>query len=128
MDGWFDIKLDRDDGMMRLTMGGFFEGDAIQRMGAAIVEAVATLGLPPNQHLTLCDITAMNIQTQDMVTMFAAMVANPATRSRRLAFVAAATLARYQAKRLTDRPDVAFFADTPTALDWLVDRRTAAAA
>jgi hypothetical protein len=61
----------------------------------------------------------MNIQAQEVVGAFARLVGSPAVRSRKLAFVTQSSLARQQATRLTDRPDVRFFTNLREAENWL---------
>ncbi|MGC6328922.1 hypothetical protein ACNI3R_05555 [Rhizorhabdus sp. FW153] len=117
--GWFAIEVEKDLKLIRLTMGGFFESATIVEMRARMVEAIATLACAANDHLTLCDICEMDIQSQERVGEFAKLVGSDDVRSRRLAFVTARSLARLQAKRLTSREGVAFFTDKGEAVDWL---------
>lgn len=120
MTGWYDIALEPRERLLRLTMGGFFEPARVADMREALIVALRELNCPPGEHLTLCDVTAMNIQSQELVQHFAALVGSPEVVSRRLAFVTGATLARLQARRLTSREGVAFFADVPSAMAWLI--------
>ncbi|MBP8232266.1 MAG: hypothetical protein KAY22_08185 [Rhizorhabdus sp.] len=117
--GWFAIDVEKDLKLIRLTMGGFFESATIVEMRTRMVEAIATLACAANDHLTLCDICEMDIQSQERVGEFAKLVGSDDVRSRRLAFVTARSLARLQAKRLTSREGVEFFTDPDMALDWL---------
>lgn len=119
MQGWFAIAKEKERHLVHLTMGGFFEAATILQLRAALVEAVASLSCGPNEHVTLCDIRQMDIQSQERVEEFSKLVGSDDIRSRRLAFVVAKSLARLQAKRLTSREGVEFFADPETALDWL---------
>jgi len=119
MQGWFRIEADRRASLIRLTMGGFFDSATIGDMRAQLVTAIGSLTCPPNEHLTLCDIRGMDIQTQDRVEEFSRLVGSDDVRSRRLAFVTARSLARLQAKRLSARADVEFFSDLESAHDWL---------
>ncbi|MBB3175519.1 hypothetical protein FHR90_003375 [Endobacter medicaginis] len=100
-------------------MGGFFDGATIVSMKTERVRVIAALPCPANAHITLCDIRQMKIQSQERVQDFARLVGGDDIRSKRLAFVTGASLARIQAKRLTDRPGVEFFSNPDTALNWL---------
>jgi hypothetical protein len=119
MAGQFDIILSPADCLIRLSMSGFFEPAEIQRLTVEMIDAVARLGCAPHQHLTICDIRGMAIQSQDAVGHFSRLVGAEPVRSRKLAFVTAKSLARLQARRLTDRPDVAFFETVDAAEAWL---------
>ncbi|WP_303546548.1 hypothetical protein [Sphingomonas natans] len=84
-----------------------------------MAEAIAGLGCLPNQHLTICDIRDMAIQSQEAVGHFTRLVGTEEVGSRKLAFVTTKSLARLQARRLTDRPDVEFFETIVAAEKWL---------
>jgi hypothetical protein len=118
--GWFAIDAEKDLKLIRLTMGGFFESATVVALRAQLVDAIASLGCAANDHLTLCDIREMDIQSQERVGEFAQLVGSDDVRSRRLAFVTARSLARLQAKRLTSREGVDFFTETDEAVDWLM--------
>jgi hypothetical protein len=119
VDGWYTIDADNEACLLRLVMGGFFKQALIGRLAAEVRAAVSQMRCELNEHTTLCDIKAMKIQSQEMVLAFQQLVGSAAIKSRRLAFVTGSTLARLQAQRLTDRPDVAFFKDTEEAETWL---------
>ena len=91
-------------------IGGFLE--ARQR-------AHDELGCAPNQHVTLNDLRGMKIQSQAVVAAFRAMLADPAFRSRRLAFVAGQTLARSQLMRALAGRDACCFETIEDAEAWL---------
>lgn len=65
MSGWFEIEAERSRGLICIVMGGFFDSDTIARMRIDLVRTIATLSCPANDHVTLCDIRAMNIQSQE---------------------------------------------------------------
>lgn len=112
-----DVEPDRD--LVRIRMGGFFTSGDIDAFLAARAQAHATLSCGPNQHLTLNDLREMKIQAQESVEMFRAMLADPAYRSRRLAFVIGQTLARTQLQRALDRRTARCFDDPWAAEAWL---------
>ncbi|MAP62347.1 MAG: hypothetical protein CMH34_01065 [Microbacterium sp.] len=88
-------------------MAGFFEHKDVQAFAATYRQALTD---PKTRgHLTLVDITGMKIQAQDTVGAFAALLASPDVRSRRLAFVTNSSLSRLQAQRLTDCEGLEFF-------------------
>lgn len=121
MQGWFGITVEHDICLVRLTMGGFFDQETIVRMRDELMSVVASLPCPRNEHVTLCDIREMKIQSQERVADFTRLVGSEEIRSRRLAFVTGASLARLQARRLTNREGVSFFSDPSEALMWLTD-------
>lgn len=121
MQGWFRIVADDERCLVRLTMGGFFDRDTIARMSIELASVIGSLPCRPNDHVTLCDIQKMSIQSQERVDDFTRLVGQNEIRSRRLAFVTAASLARLQARRLTTRAGVEYFSDVEAALQWLIE-------
>lgn len=115
----FDVVAVPEKNLIRLTMSGFFSKDDIDKMRNRLVCALAELGCGPNQHDTLCDIRGMKIQAQQSVSLFQDLVGSDPVRSRLLAFVVGPTLARLQARRLTDREGVCFFSEMQEAENWL---------
>lgn len=121
-----DVEPARD--LVRIRMGGFFTAEDIDTFLVARAEAHRRLVCAPNQHLTLNDLREMKIQSQDSVEAFRAMLADPAYRSRRLAFVIGATLARTQLERALDRRVARCFDDPWPAEAWLLSGKDRAAA
>ena len=119
---WYRIEIEREACLIWLTMGGFFESEVIVQMRRELVEAIATLSCRPNDHVTLCDIREMDIQSQGRVEEFSKLVGSNDVRSRLLAFVVAKSLSRLQARRLTSREGVDYFTDIEAARNWLQER------
>jgi len=115
----FAIDVDAARDLVRIRMSGFFTTEDIDAFLAARAVAHTQLRCGPNQHLTLNDLSDMKIQSQDSVEMFRAMLADPAYRSRRLAFVIGRTLARTQLQRALDRRTARCFDDSWAAEAWL---------
>lgn len=119
MSAKFAFKIDRVRGLVRISMSGLFAPADIEAFLRAREKAHAALGCGPNQHLTLNDLRGMNIQSQEVVAAFRDMLADPAYRSRRLAFVADRTLARSQLMRALQTREAQCFEDMATAEAWV---------
>jgi len=100
-------------------MSGLFTPSDIEDFLVARHVAHAELGCAPNMHVTLNDVRGMKIQPQESVTGFQEMLAAPDYRSRRLAFVAARTLARSQLMRALSNREARCFEDVAHAEAWL---------
>jgi len=127
MNGNFTFELDRPRGLVRIAMGGLFTPECVARFLAARHAAHAALGCARNQHLTLNDVRAMKIQPQETVATFHALLADPAYRSRRLAFVAGPTLVRSQLMRALAGRHSRCFGTVAEAEAWLFEEAAAAA-
>jgi hypothetical protein len=114
----FDVDASRD--LVRIKMSGFFTLEDIDAFLAARRKAHAMLTCGPNEHLTLNDLRGMKIQSREAVDSFQQMLADPAFRSRRLAFVVALTLAQSQLYRALDGRDACCFEDPSAAEAWLL--------
>ena len=120
MDVTFSFSTDRTRDLVRIQMAGLFTRADIDAFLEERRRAHALLDCPPNQHLTLNDLRGMKIQSQEGVAMFREMLADPAYRSRRLAFVASQTLARSQLMRALDGREARCFDNVEEAEAWLL--------
>lgn len=119
MPGSFSISVDRSNSALLIAMSGFFDQDEVAAFVTVLNLKLDQLRCGANEHLTLCDVSAMSIQTQDIVAAFSRVVGNGPLRSKKLAFVTGSSLARMQTQRLTGREGVRFFTDVDTAKEWL---------
>ncbi len=119
MEATFSIVNDSPRSLMRITMAGFFEPADIARFAAARDRELVALRTRPNQHLTLVDIRAMDIQAAQSVAAFRQLLADPRTVSRRIAFVVGRSLSAMQIRRAADGRDTRYFEGTEEAEAWL---------
>ncbi len=119
MEPYFDIDVDVQRNLVLIRLGGFFGPETIAQFIQTRNAAHARLQCAPNAHMTLTDVTDISIQSQDMVTSFQRLLADPTHRSRKLAFVHASTLARMQLQRAAASRDVAYFRTAEEAEAWL---------
>ena len=123
----FTIDLDPRRDLVRIRLAGFFSMDDIARFQAELLVAHRQLGCGRRGGpLTINDISDMAIQSQDVVARWGAFLADPAHRSRRLAFVVASTLARMQLQRTIGDRDAQVFTDPAEAERWLFADKAAA--
>ena len=122
----FKIDIDVPRSFVRIRLAGFFDDASLRRFTAARKLAFGQLRCSPNQHLSLTDIRGMAIQTQEVVSRWGTVLADPAYRSRRLAFVVASTLARMQLQRAIGSRDARCFTDPAEAEAWLLHGDAAA--
>ena len=99
MDGSFHFRVDPARNLIVTTISGFFDDATYARYMAARAAAFRELRCGPNEHLSLSDLRGMNIQSQEIVTAFAAMLAQPTYQSKRLGLVIGSSLARMQLSR-----------------------------
>jgi hypothetical protein len=119
MDASFSFQIDRSRDLVRIKMAGLFTPADIAAFLEGRAKAHAQLGCAPNRHITLNDVREMKIQSQEIVAAFREMLSDPAYRSRRLAFVAAPTLARGQLLRALQEREARCFDSLETAEAWL---------
>ena len=116
----FSIELDPPRHLVRIRLCGFFSAADIARFQTELLLVHRRLGCGRRgQPLTINDISGMAIQSQDVVARWSAFLADPAHRSRRLAFVVASTLARMQLQRVIGGRDAKVFTDPTEAERWL---------
>jgi hypothetical protein len=115
----FTFTLDRDRGLVRITMHGFYTVADVAAFLEARRKALAELGLPRNTHITLNDLRGMQIQTQEVIQAFQQGLAVPEEKARKLAIVVDAAMARSQANRAINSADTHYFSDVEAAEAWL---------
>lgn len=120
MPGSYSISVDARRSLVHMRLEGFFTPDEIVAFDSARREAYKQLRCAPNRHVTLVDMTATQIQSQEAVDAFSRSLADPATRSRRIAFLMSRTLARLQVKRAAGSVNAAYFHTAEEATAWLL--------
>lgn len=120
MEARFSITNDISRGLMRITMSGFFEPADIARFVTERDAAFRRLKTRPNEHLSLVDIRAMDIQAAESVMGFQQVLADPRYRSRRIAFVVGRSLAAMQIRRAAKGRDTQYFDEPDEAEAWLL--------
>lgn len=113
--------------MLRVAMSGFFTVECVGRYRTAIDAATAELGGPPDAQVMVNDISAMSIQSQEIVDAFRAVMADPRYAERRVGFVVSSTLARSQLARVIGGRTARMFATAEEAEAWLSGREPLAA-
>jgi len=107
-------------GFVRYTLAGFFDQASLASLRAERSAKLPLLETPPNQHVSLCDVSHCAIQSQEALAILRVMLAEPRWQARRLAFVVGGASARMQVRRLVPTmPKVRWFDDMPSAEAWL---------
>lgn len=119
MEADFQIVVDVPRSFVRITMHGFFKPLDVSRFLAARNAEHEKLRSAPNEHVTLADLRALNVQSQESAGQFARLLADPTHQSRMLAIVLPPSLARLQVARAAESRSVQFFVDVPSAERWL---------
>jgi hypothetical protein len=117
----YEITIDPPRGLLRITVSGFLSFDDLTGILVEKERALARLGLRPNRHLTLCDFSSCKLQSQDVVQLCRAAIADPRYMARRIVFVIGSSLARMQLRRMLERDDAKFFETMEAAEAWLFD-------
>lgn len=116
----FSIDPDVAREFVRIRLFGFFSVDDIERFEAELLRVHQRMNCGcKGGPLTVTDVTGMSIQSQDVVSRWGKFLANPAHRSRRLAFVTGSTLARMQLERASAGRGARVFTDAAEAEAWL---------
>ena len=112
----FSIDPDVAREFVRIRLFGFFTFEDIERFEAELLLVHQRMGCGRRGGpLTVTDVTDMSIQSQDVVRRWGEFLANPAHRSRRLAFVTGSTLARMQLERASVGRGARVFTDAVEA-------------
>jgi hypothetical protein len=120
----FFVSVDPPRGFTRVILEGFLEPQEIAEFANEFRTAKTSIPFGPERHLTLIDISEFKIQAQSVADGFAAMLADPAIRSRRLAFIVGDSPVRMQLRRMLHE-NARIFDDELTAEAWLFEGDTA---
>lgn len=109
-------------GIVRYTLAGFFDPASLGALRAERTAKLPLLETPPNQHVTLVDVSRCAIQSQQALAILRGMLDDRRWQARRLAFVVGGALARMQVRRVvTTMPNVRWFDDLASAEAWLAE-------
>jgi hypothetical protein len=118
------IQVDHRRKLVDVHISGILMPEDVAWVGEEIREAVRSLGAAAGQHVTLYDLSGLQVAPAAAVDMIKYTFANPVVRnlwSRKLAVVAATALIRMQAHRVREaRPDLVVFDNREAALEWLL--------
>jgi hypothetical protein len=118
------IQVDHRRKLVDVHINGILMPEDVAWVGEEIREAVRSLGGAAGQHVTLYDLTGLQVAPAAAVDMIKETFANPVVRnlwSRKLAVVASTALIRMQAHRVREaRPDLVVFDNREAALEWLL--------
>jgi len=107
-------------GVVRYTLAGFFDQASLASLRAERAAKLPLLETPPNQHVTLCDVSQCAIQSQEALAVLRGILAEPQWQARRLAFVVGGAPARMQVRRVVPTmPNGRWFEDMASAESWL---------
>lgn len=118
------VVLDRSHAMLNVTADGFVTASDIAAAADRLHAAIRSLGDRVGHHVTLYDLTRLQVARGDVLDGFAVFFVDPRYRAiwaRRVAFVTASPLvARQMARIRQQRPDIDVFTTRPAAIAWLL--------
>jgi hypothetical protein len=119
------IRFDPASKLLELQLAGLVSPEDAAWIGEELRGVIRSLGADVGQHVTLYDISGVQVVPPATVELLKETFANPAVRmlwARRVAFVVATALARLQVQRLKEaREDIAIFDDRESAIAWLLE-------
>jgi hypothetical protein len=118
------VTLDPARNLIEVTLTGFFSGEDAGWIAEEVLNTIRSLGDAMGQHVTLYDVSKVQIASKQTMAVLNGTFANPEHRqywAKRVAFCTASTLGRMQLQRTREvRPDIEIFEDRETALAWLL--------
>lgn len=104
--------------LVELEMSGFFSMEEAVRLYKDEQRAAATLSAQGGYFL-LIDLSALKLQSQDVIARFQDMLNDAPSTASRIALVTGQSVARMQARRLADRVRLRLFDQRAEAMTWL---------
>jgi len=120
MPALYEITIEPGTNLMRIVLGGFFAEPMLSSYGADRGEAARRMVVGPELQVTLVDVSACGIQSQEAFEKFRCMLVQSGRKGARTAFVVGGSLARLQVRRMiAGQHDMAAFNDVAEAEAWL---------
>lgn len=121
------VTVDRVQAMVCMTAGGFFDEADLLAAATDLHAAIRSLGARAGKHVTLYDLTALQVVPPPIVDRFAAYFTEAYMQplwARRVALVAGSPLVLLQMERVAKvSGTIRVFGDRRTAVTWLLADR-----
>ena len=120
VDTVFTIRIEPARKFVDIVMRGFWSAEDFERFNATLRQMLPNLrlgGCAVGDQVTIFDLSAYQVQGQDVLAGLAAMVNDPSIGSRKIAVVLSPGLLKMQARRVA--PGYGLFDDRAGAMAWL---------
>ncbi len=118
------VLVDRSHALVNLTVDGFVTSADIAAGAQSLHAAIRSLGDRMGRHVTMYDLTRLQVASGSVLDDFAVFFTEPAFRAiwaRRVAFVTTSPLVTRQMERIRrDRADMRIFDQRTAAIAWLL--------
>lgn len=121
MSAKFTFEVDPAHDLVRIVMRGLFMPVHVSDFFEARKIAHRRLRCAPGTHVTLTDLRGLEMVPHDTADAFAALLTDPLSRARRLAFLVTPTLVRSQLIRVLAGRTGRLFTDAAEAEAWLLE-------
>lgn len=119
------IDIDIENNLLRVELEGFWTSSDFDIYISDELEAITQLRCPPGKHLMLCDLTNLNVVSQDLVENVVIELNSTGPEDPEwIAIVCKSALLKLQFQRLLTRPRAMIFHDAIDAEHWLLSRST----
>ncbi|UZK65676.1 hypothetical protein [Sphingomonas sp. M1-B02] len=119
------INVDRARKLVDVRLTGFLSPEDVAWTGEEVRAAIRTLGDDVGKHVTLYDVSEIQVAPAATVEALQRTFTNPTVRTmwaRKVAFVTPSALTRLQVQRLREaREDIGIFENRAQAIEWLLD-------
>lgn len=119
----FTVQVDRARLFVDVRISGFFTAELSNEVRAHVRATIAALGRDVGRHVTLYDVSAVQVAPGTVIDAVKADFADrdgSRLRARRIAYCTPSALARLQAARICEgHADMAVFATRDEAIAWL---------
>jgi len=118
----YEITVDRPAGMLTATLRGFWDLPTAVAYGKTLGEAARTLASQPSKPRWLVDLSAMEVQSGEIVAHLTSVLDQLAAHYRpRAAIVLSRALVAAQTRRIANPHGHQFFATLGEAQAWLAE-------
>jgi hypothetical protein len=117
----YNISTDLTKDLVHVELEGFWAESDFSKFMDDLHSAVTKLRCKPGEHLLLCDLTRLNVMSQDIVSYVMSELNSEGPRDARwIAIVVGSALLKLQMQRMLLRANAQIFDDVGSAHEWLM--------
>jgi hypothetical protein len=117
----YNVVAEVEKSLIKTQLEGFWSQSDFERFMADEQAALAQLRCGPGKHILLCDLTKLNVVSQEMGALIGKELNSEGPRDAAwIAIVITSALLKMQIQRLLTRPNAIIFDNETDAMTWLL--------
>jgi hypothetical protein len=117
----YNISIDLAKDLVHVELEGFWAESDFSKFMDELHGALTKMHCKPGAHILLCDLTKLNVMSQDIVSYVMSELNSEGPQDAKwIAIVVGTALLKLQIQRILLRPNAKIFDDVGSAHEWLM--------